>query len=267
MDNQRFGRRVAYWRERRRMTQEELGALMRKSRRWVQSVEAGERQADPKISVVEGFALHLRVSFEALLTDKLTAAERVDAVELERIRAVLQSHDVITGTTDVDPVEPLSAAALRARVAYGWTAFQSSHFASLGRLVPDLLLDANRAAARHQGEDQLAAYRALSMALQLTEAASIKFGDGGLATLAGHRAVAAAERSGDPVTMASACRHLADAMTAHGQPRAAAEFAVAAAGRLEPDPTAATVPAISSVARARSRSRYAWDLDTPNSAA
>jgi hypothetical protein len=35
--------------------------------------------------------------------------------------------------------------------------------------------------------------------------------------------------------MASACRHLADAMTADGQARAAADFAVAAAARLEPD--------------------------------
>ncbi|NEE25840.1 XRE family transcriptional regulator, partial [Streptomyces sp. SID7982] len=79
--------------------------------------------------------------------------------------------------------------------------------ASLGRLVPELLVAANRAAARHQGDDQLAAYRSLSMVLQLTEAASIKFGDGALATIAGHRAVTAAERSGCPVIMASACRH------------------------------------------------------------
>jgi hypothetical protein len=205
-----------------------------KGKRWVQMLESGDRQADPRLSVLEDAARVLTVDLLALLTDG-PAEECVDAAELERIRTVLQSHDVITGTDDSDPADPLPVDVLRARVRYGWTSFQASHFASLGRLVPELLVAANRAAARHQGDDQLAAYRALSMTLQLTEAASIKFGDGALATIAGHRAVTAAERSGCPVIMASACRHLADAMTADGQARAAADFAVAAAARLEPD--------------------------------
>lgn len=234
MDTQGIGRRIAYWRERRRLTQEQFGRLMGQSRRWVQDLEGGKRQTDPRISVVISAAQVLSVQLEDLLTDA-PGVECVDAAELERIRDVLQSHDVITGTVDADPSEPLPVDDLRARVAYGWTAFQTGHFASLGRLVPELLITANRAAACHQGEDQLSAYRALSMALQLTEAASIKFGDGDLATIAGHRAVTAAERSGDPVIMASAARHLADAMTHHGQPQAAAAFAVAAAGRLEAD--------------------------------
>ncbi|MEW2302137.1 helix-turn-helix transcriptional regulator [Streptomyces sp. NPDC006655] len=235
MDTRAIGRRIAYWRERRRYTQAEFGLLMNgKSRRWVQSLESGLRQADPRVSVLEDAARVLRVDLLALLADD-PVVECVDAVELERIRAALQSHDVITGTTDTDPAEPLPVDVLHARVHYGWTAFQSSHFASLGRLVPELLVAATRAAAHHQGDDQLSAFRSLSMALQLTEAASIKFGDHSLATIAGHRAVSAAERSGDPVTMASACRHLADAMTNDGQARAAAEFAVTAAARLEAD--------------------------------
>jgi transcriptional regulator with XRE-family HTH domain len=53
---QTFGRRVAYWRDRRRITQADLGALIGKSRRWVQAVEAGECQADPQVSVVEAVA-------------------------------------------------------------------------------------------------------------------------------------------------------------------------------------------------------------------
>ncbi|MER7819995.1 helix-turn-helix transcriptional regulator [Streptomyces sp. NPDC096153] len=233
MDSQRIGRRIAYWRERRRLTQSDFGALMGKSR-WVQDLEGGARQADPRLSVLESAARVLGVRLGVLLADA-PGVECVDAVELEAIRTVLQSHDVITGTADADPAEPLDVDTLRRRVALGWVPFQASNFASLGRLVPDLLTVANRAAARHTGDDQLAAYRALSMALQLTEATAIKYGSGDLAHIAGHRAVVAAERSGDPVTMASACRHLADAMTNHGQPYAAASFAVAAAERLGPD--------------------------------
>ncbi|MEU0389228.1 helix-turn-helix transcriptional regulator [Streptomyces chartreusis] len=235
MDSRAIGRRIAYWRERRRLTQTEFGRLIGKSKRTVQALEAGDRQADPRLSLLELVASVLSVDLLDLIADR-PAVERVDAVELERIRTVLQSHALITGSDDADPAEPLPVDVLRDRVRYGWTAFQASHFASLGRLVPELLVTANRAAARHTGDDQLAAYRSLSMALQLTEAASIKFGDeNGLATIAGHRAVTAAERSGDPVIMASACRHLADAMTHDGQPRAAADFAITAAGRLEAD--------------------------------
>ncbi|MEU5242618.1 hypothetical protein AB0G81_00560 [Streptomyces asoensis] len=100
--------------------------------------------------------------------------------------------------------------------------------------MPDLLTEANRAAARHTGADRLAAYRALSMALCLAEDTAIEYGSGDLAHLAGHRAVLAAERSGEPVIMATAARHLADAMTHHGQPHAA-DFAATAAERLGPD--------------------------------
>ncbi|MDX2602008.1 helix-turn-helix transcriptional regulator [Streptomyces caniscabiei] len=239
MDTKGIGRRIAYWRERRRMTQSDFGALMGQSRRWVQALEGGQRQSDPRLSVLEGAARVLSVRLEDLLSDDPVGAtgECLDTAELSAIRSTLQRHDVITGTCDEAAVEPVAVEVLRRNVEYGWTAFQASHFASLGRVVPGLLVDANRAAARHEGDARLASFRLLSMSLQLVEAVAIKFGDTGLAFTAADRSVAAAERSQDPVTMAAAARHLADAMTHHGQPRAAMEFAVAAAGRLEEDLT------------------------------
>ncbi|OEV13747.1 helix-turn-helix domain-containing protein [Streptomyces nanshensis] len=233
MDTQGIGRRIAYWRGRRRMSQQDFGRLMGQSRRWVQDLEGGKRQTDPRLSVLESAARVLSIRLQTLLADA-SGVERVDAAELEAIRAVLHSHDLITGTSTGD-AEPPPVEVLRSRVAYGWTAFQRSHFSRLGRLIPELLSDANGAAARHHGENQLDAFRALSMALQLTEAVSIKFAAYDLAAAAGHRAVTAAERSGDPVIMASAARHLADAMTHSGQAHAAARFAVAAAERLDPE--------------------------------
>jgi transcriptional regulator with XRE-family HTH domain len=53
MDTSGIGRRIAYWRGRRRMTQAEFGALMGKSRHWVQDIELGHRQSDPRLSVLE----------------------------------------------------------------------------------------------------------------------------------------------------------------------------------------------------------------------
>ncbi|MFC5724566.1 hypothetical protein ACFP1Z_30870 [Streptomyces gamaensis] len=51
--------------------------------------------------------------------------------------------------------------------------------------------------------------------------------------MVGYRAVAAAEQSGSAVVVASAARHLEDAMTHHGQAPAAVVFAAATARRLQ----------------------------------
>ncbi|MER6688518.1 helix-turn-helix domain-containing protein [Streptomyces minutiscleroticus] len=235
MDGYAVGRRIAYWRERRRLTQADFGALMGQSRRWVQSLESGVRQADPRLSVLENAARVLRIPLVWLLSGPADA-ERVDAVELEAIRAVLYRHDVITSTAaDGDEAaEPVALDVLRRQVAYGWDAFQASRFTLLSRLLPELLTRTNRAAARYTGEDQTVAYCALAMALCLTEAVCVKFGSGPLAALAGRRAVVVAERCGDAAVMATAACHLCDAMTEDGQPAAAARFATAAAARLEP---------------------------------
>jgi transcriptional regulator with XRE-family HTH domain len=231
MDSQGIGRRIAFWRERRGMTQQEFGVLMGQTRRWVQDLEGGHRQRDPRLSVLQNAARVLQVRLDALLSDA-PGVQCIDAVELQAIRTALFRHDVLTGTADDGPADPMPVEVVRRHLMYARSAYQAGRFASLGRLVPQLLVDANRAAARHQDEAQRDAFRLLSLALELTEAAAIKFSDTDLALVCGHRAVAAAERSGDPVVMASAARHLADAMTHHGQAQPAATFAVAAAERL-----------------------------------
>ncbi|AUH41208.1 helix-turn-helix domain-containing protein [Streptomyces sp. CMB-StM0423] len=232
MDGRGIGRRIAYWRERRRLTQADFGALMGQSRRWVQDLESGARQADPRLSVLESAAHVLQVRMDVLLADEPNA-ECIDAVELATIRVTLQRYDVLTGSPDPGLRPPLAPGELRRRVAHGWAAFQVGHFASLGRVVPELLIEANRAAAQLEGDDQRAAFRALSMTLQLIEAAGIKYGDTELAMTAAHRAVTAAERSENALIVGSAARRMSEAMTHHGQAPAAAAFAVAAADRLE----------------------------------
>ncbi|WP_331720645.1 helix-turn-helix domain-containing protein (plasmid) [Streptomyces sp. NBC_01178] len=233
MDRIQFGRRVAYWRDRRRLTQQEFAALMQRSVRWVEELEAGRRQADPNLSVATEIATRLGITLERLLHDPAVLCP-ADS-EIAAVRRALQRHDVITGRCDDLAAEPVPVAALQRDLWLARTGFQAGHFAQLGVQIPKLLVDATRAAERHEGDDQLQAYRQLSLTLELTEAAAIKWGDTELAVVAGHRAVAAAERSEDVVIMASAARHLADAMTNHGQAAAAVAFVTAAARRLEPD--------------------------------
>ncbi|MGW7008577.1 helix-turn-helix domain-containing protein [Streptomyces sp. NPDC054933] len=235
MDTSGIGRRIAYCRDRRRMTQADFGALMGKSRRWVQDIEGGLRQTDPRLSVLERAAQVLGVNLETLLADAPRAAECVDTAELAAIRATVQHHDVITGTCTSATGEPPPLAELGRGVRYGWTAFQASNYSPLGTALPGLIAGANHAACQYTGDDQRAALRLLSLALQLTEAIATKYDDEHLAFQAASRSVTAAERSGDPVVMAAALRHLADAMYQRGDGQAAVNLSIASAARLEAD--------------------------------
>lgn len=232
MDAVQFGRRVAYWRGRRRITQETFAALMGKSRRWVEDLEGGRRQADPQLSVVQLTARRLGITVEQLLDDEAVGV--LEPAEVDALRAALQRHDVITGRCD-DGNDPLPVARLWRTLHHARSGFQAGHFAQLGSAIPSLLVETTRAAALLRDDEQRDAFRVLSLSLELAEAALIKWGATELAVLAGHRAVAAAERAEDPVIMASAARHLADAMTNHGQAADAAAFAVTAAQRLQSD--------------------------------
>ncbi|QCX82285.1 hypothetical protein C9F11_43530 (plasmid) [Streptomyces sp. YIM 121038] len=226
-----FGRRVAYWRGRRRMTQATFASLMGKSLRWVEDVEAGRVQRDPQLSVMLLAASKLGITLERLLSDEAVAC--AGQSELDAVRAALHRHDVITGARGDADDEPVSVDLLHRALVHARSGFQRGHFAQLGAAIPTLLVDASQAAHHHRGDEQMEAFRLLSLSLELTEAALIKWGDTETAVLAGHRAVAAAERSQDPVIMASAARHLADAMTNHGQASAAVAFVTAAAHRLQ----------------------------------
>ncbi|RKN47203.1 helix-turn-helix domain-containing protein [Streptomyces hoynatensis] len=233
MDTSGIGRRVSYWRNRRRLTQAEFGALMGKSRRWVQDLEGGHRQSDPRLSVLERAAEVLHIRLETLLSDQSmrSNSQCVDATELAEIRRTMHRHDVLTGAfAESSRIEP---EALRRNVAYGWMAFQGSDYSPLGRVLPQLLVEANRTAAQAAGEQLTTAFRLLTMTYQLTAAVATKFGDDALAWHAADRAVVAAEHSGDPVAIAGAARHLCDAMFHRGHSREAVEFATATAARHE----------------------------------
>lgn len=72
------------------MTQEQLGTLIGLSRRAVQDIDAGLRQSDPRLSLLERAAEALSIPIESLFSDRDTAVrECVDATEIADLRAVL----------------------------------------------------------------------------------------------------------------------------------------------------------------------------------
>ncbi|MDH6624657.1 transcriptional regulator with XRE-family HTH domain [Streptomyces sp. LBL] len=165
MDPFQFGRRVNYWRTRRRMSRQEFAYLMGKSLRWVEELEGGRRQADPQLSVMRLAALRLGITLERLIADVIDT-ECVGQSEIDAVRRALHRHDVITGAVDDSPEEPLPVERLRPALTYARTGFQAGHFAQLGSAIPALLVNATRAAQHHRGDDRRTAYELLSLTLE-----------------------------------------------------------------------------------------------------
>ncbi|EST35768.1 hypothetical protein N566_17320 [Streptomycetaceae bacterium MP113-05] len=227
MDTQNIGRRIAYWRERRGFTQGDFGRLMGKSRRWVQDLEGGQRQADPRLSVLQRAADVLRVPLERLVTDRTTPdPSHTAALPAEAAALVDSLHAPARGGNIVPVVD------LRRRVTFCCRAWESCHYAAAARDLPSVLADAHRTATT---SDEAAVL--LSRAYQLT--ASLLFKYGALArtpaVLAADRALAAAEVAGDPVAIGAAARRVARGLIHQQRHGAAAEYATTTADTLRTD--------------------------------
>ncbi|WP_434744701.1 helix-turn-helix domain-containing protein [Streptomyces sp. A-14] len=234
MNTDRIGRRIAYWRERRGFTQADFGRLMGQTRRWVQDLEGGQRQQDPRLSVLVRAAETLRVPLEQLLTDTTPAAPAPGRPPAE-VAAVI---DVLYRDHAEDPPLPLDA--LRRRLTYCCEAFQACHYGALGRDLPDLIVGASQAAAA-AGSEEREVHVLNSRVLQLTASFLHKYGQptAAPAAVVADRALAAAERAGDPVAIGAASRRVAKSLSNQSQPAAAVEFAIGSARRLHADLTAA----------------------------
>ncbi|MEE1738563.1 helix-turn-helix transcriptional regulator [Streptomyces sp. BE147] len=227
MDTGRIGRRIAYWREQRGFTQADFGRLMGQTRRWVQDLEGGQRQQDPRLSVLVRAADVLRIPLEQLLMDGPPEPPPATTPPVEALAVI----DVLYRNDDGDPPPPLTE--LRRRLTYCCEAFQACHYGALGRDLPALIVKARQSAAQ-AGTEASEAHALYSRVLQLTASFLHKYGPATAvqAAVVADRALAAAERSGDAVAIGAASRRVAKSLTYQQQPRAAVDFAVGAARRL-----------------------------------
>ncbi|MFG2128976.1 helix-turn-helix domain-containing protein [Streptomyces sp. NPDC048751] len=229
MDTSGIGRRIAYWRERRGFTQTDFGQLLGQTKRWVQDIQGGKRQQDPRLSVLVRAADVLRIPLEQLMTDSPHAAPAGSAPPGE----VLSVIDALYGAaSDADP--PASAV-LQRRLVYCCEAFQACHYGTLARELPSLIAGAGQAVRSAPVGAQSEAQAVLSRVYQLVTSYLHKYGESTAiqAALAADRALVAAERSGDPVQIGAAARRVAKSLVYQQRPQTAVEFATAAARRLE----------------------------------
>ncbi|WP_093814346.1 helix-turn-helix domain-containing protein [Streptomyces sp. TverLS-915] len=236
MDTTGIGRRIAYWRERRGLTQADFGRQMGQTRRWVQDLEGGKRQQDPRLSVLVRAAEVLRIRLDDLWSDEpvSTPPPASGSTSVPPPEAAAVIRELYRPTAPAGPLPPLPAMARR--VEFCGSAYQACHYGALGRELAGLLpLTQAAAAAASPGAGE--AHVLLSRTLQLTASFLHKYGapTATQAAVVSDRALAAAERSGDPVAIGAAARRVVRSLTRQAHPDAARVFAIGTARRLAPE--------------------------------
>ncbi len=239
MDELPIGRRVAYWRGRRRMSQQVFADRLGKSKSWVDKVERGVRRLD-KFSVVYDIADVLQLDAQLLLGKEPErrpgTVNCIDQIEVAEIRAALERYDAI-GSIFARPAEPPKVDDLRKAVDHAWLTFQHAKYGVLARTMPGLLREAQAADAAYSGSDDgIRAAHMLGELYQIASSTLRKLGEHELAWLAADRSIAVSQRAGDPLLAGTATFRVGNAMLALGRSRPALEVNVNIANKLAPAP-------------------------------
>jgi transcriptional regulator with XRE-family HTH domain len=238
MDELPIGRRVAYWRGRRKMSQQVFADRLGKSKSWVDKVERGVRRLD-KFSVVYEIADVLSVDVQLLLGKdverKPEAQNCIDQVEVEEIRAALERYDQMSAFFQAVPHSP-PLPEMRKAVSHAWLTYQHAKYGVLARTLPRLLRDAQAADSAHaNGEEASAAAHLLGQVYQIASSALRKVGEHELSWLAADRSIAVSQRAGDQLLAGLASYRVGSALLALGRLRPALEVNVNIANRLAPN--------------------------------
>lgn len=237
MDELPIGRRVAYWRGRRRMSQQVFADRLGKSKSWVDKVERGVRRLD-KFSVVYEIADVLQLDVQLLLGKDVErrpdGVNCIDQVEVEEIRAALERYDQISAFFYAAP-QPPPLAEVRKAVGHAWLTYQHAKYGVLARALPRLLRDAQAmdTAYAHTQDGREAAHL-LGQVYQIASSTLRKLGEHELSWLAADRSIAVSQRAGDQLLAGIASYRVGSALLALGRARASLEVNVNIANRLAP---------------------------------
>ncbi|MFY1692714.1 helix-turn-helix domain-containing protein [Plantactinospora sp. WMMB782] len=245
-DDLPVGRRVAYWRGQRRMSQQVLADRLGKSKSWVDKVERGVRTLD-KLSVLREIADVLRISVPQLIGVADAGRDRSGPTpEVAALRAALTRYEVRLGRR---PVRVPSVAELEQVVEHAWLSLGRADYPPLLRSLPELIFaaqwrraDARTDASADAPADARTGDRAdgperrpdvlLGQVYQIAAEVLRRLDVPDLAWLAADRAMGVGADSDEPWWAARAAIPLADVVCESGRPRHAYELCIVTAHRL-----------------------------------
>ena len=229
---QALGRKIAAERRRRGLSQPELARMIDRSVAWVSQVERGVRKVD-RMSVLETVAAALDIPLAELAAEApVVAAVSEEPPGASGLRLVLSGAHALHAMLDGRRAPAVST--LRTKGRKAWELTHAGRYTELtdllGGLVPDL-----ETAARTVSESQRAeAFELLATTYQACSAALAEIGEPDAAWIAADRAMAAAERAGNPLLVAAGAFRLVFVFIAARHYDQAEETARTAAAALRP---------------------------------
>jgi transcriptional regulator with XRE-family HTH domain len=198
---QALGRKIAAERRRRGLSQPELARMIDRSVAWVSQVERGVRKVD-RMSVLETLATALDVPLAELAAEApVVAAVTEEPPGASGLRLVLSGAYALRAM--LNGRHPPALSTLRTKSRKAWDLTHAGRYADLTDLlrglVPDLETAARAVSEGHRAE----VFELMAATYQACSAALAKLGEPEAAWIAADRAMAAAERAGNPMLVAA----------------------------------------------------------------
>jgi transcriptional regulator with XRE-family HTH domain len=240
-----LGRKIAFHRGQRGLSQRDFGALIDRSETWVSQVERGVRRID-RMTVLRRVAeaLDVPVGELAAETAVVKAVDR-SAEPAHPLRLLLASS--LSLAVVVSRPRLTSLAALGRDVDKAWELAHGEDLTALVVLLLKLLPRLEAASrAPASAETQQEASALLARAYHSTTSVLVKLNDIDAAWIAADRAIGSADRAGDPLLMAAGAFRLTLVFQADRRHELAQHTAATALAAIEPlvrtgDPRAASV--------------------------
>lgn len=228
---QALGRKIAAERRRRGLSQPELARMIDRSLAWVSQVERGVRKVD-RMSVLETLAAALDVPLAELAAEApVVAAVTEEPPGASGLRLVLSGAYALRAM--LNGRRPPVLSTLRARSRKAWELTHAGRYADLTDLQRDLIPDLETAARAVTEDKRAEVFELMAATYQACSAALAKLGEPEAAWIAADRAMAAAERAGNPMLVAAGAFRLVFVFIAARHYDQAEETACTAADALQ----------------------------------
>lgn len=196
-----LGRKIAAERRRRGLSQPELARVIGRSVAWVSQVERGLRKVD-RMSVLENVAIALDVPLAELAAEApVVAAVTEEPPDARGLRLVLSGAHALRAM--LDGRRPPAMTTLRTRSKSAWDLTHAGRYTDLTDLLRGVVPDLETAARTVPESQRAEVSELLATTYQACSAALAKLGEPEAAWIAADRAMAAAERVGNPLLVAA----------------------------------------------------------------
>jgi transcriptional regulator with XRE-family HTH domain len=196
-----LGRKIAAERRRRGLSQPELARMVDRSVAWVSQVERGVRKVD-RMSVLQALAAALDIPLAELAAEApVVAAVTEEPPGASGLRLILSGAYALRAMLDGRRAPAIRALRTKARMA--WELTHAGRYTELTDLLRGLVPDLETAARSAPEEQRAEVSELLATTYQACSAALAKLGEPEAAWIAADRAMAAAERAGNPMLAAA----------------------------------------------------------------